>query len=408
MILKREANFCFKCFPDLWYPSCLPQSDAKITQIADTRWLPIEWPPLDVAVLRVMMAALREGFIRGKPCLVLAICWRSPVRSFLYYATSHLKTVFSGDEDSSAYFESFKVSILHHSGPGTIYAQRSEEEGVTYRMAVAMEEYFNKMEQNGALEPSPLPSLRPGALLALRQTHRGVNWHRVKLISLNLPQISVALIDRGGTCVVPRDAIFPLPLHLRSSKPLAIRCHLFCLQPAEFVDGASNRMEDLLKAADSIVLRRRGAGCLLGQGQVSFPCDLTLIHATVPGPFEPQVDMDESLIQLLRLTDFGDDGTEHPGSDELAAGGEQEDDLDKTQEESIDEDSEFSHVEPMKQNLEFKWLAPELPSERTFGVRGTYVDPAGQVDPLYTCTASFTSLTMATTTPFVPGIFPAG
>ena len=36
MILEREANCCSKCFPDLWYPSCLPKSDSpKITQIAD-------------------------------------------------------------------------------------------------------------------------------------------------------------------------------------------------------------------------------------------------------------------------------------------------------------------------------------------------------------------------------------
>ena len=285
---------------------------------------------------------------------------------------------------------------MHHSGPGTIYVQRSEEEVVTFRMAVAMEEYFNKMEHDRVLDPSPLPSLRPGALLALRQSHRGgVSWHRVKLISLNLPQISVALIDRGGICVVPQNAIFPLPRHLRSSKPLAIRCHLFCLQPAQCVDGASNKMESLLKAADSIVLRRRGAGCLLEQGEVSFPCDLSLIRPNIPDPFEPQVDIDESLIQLLRLTGFGDDGTEHPGSDELAADGEQEDDLDKTQEESIDEDSEFSHVEPMKQDPQFKWLAPELPKERAFGVRGTYVDSAGQVDPLAVQYTSLTIVTMA-------------
>ena len=146
--------------------------------------------------------------------------------------------------------------------------------------------------------------------------------------------------------------------------------------------GAPSRMDDLLKAADSIVLRRRGAGCLLERGEVSFPCDLTLIHATVPDPFEPQVDIEESLIQLLRLTGFGDDGTEHPGSDELAAEDDEEDDLDKTQEESMDGDSEFSHVEPMRQDPDFKWLAPELPSERTFGVRGTYVDSAGQVHPI--------------------------
>lgn len=285
------------------------------------------------------------------------------------------------DEDPSEYFESFKVSILHHCGPGTIYVQRSEQEVVTFHMANDMEDYFNKMEVGGVLDPSPLPSLRPGALLALRQSHRGgVDWHRVKLLSLELPQISVTLIDRGGTCVVPHDAVYPLPRHLRSSKPLAIRCHLFCLQPAQQVDGASDRMEALMKAADSIVLRRRGAGCLTEQGEVSFPCDLSLIRANIPDPFEPQVDIDESLIQLLRLTGFGDDGTEHPGSDELAADDcDQEDDPDKTQEESIEEDSEFSHVEPMKQNPDFKWLPPELPSERTFGVRGTYVDSAGQV-----------------------------
>ena len=292
------------------------------------------------------------------------------------------KMDFAGDQDSSTFFESFKVSILQHSGPGAIYAQRIEEEGAAYRMAVAMEEYFSKMEHDGFLDPSPLPSLRSGALLALRQLHKGVTWHRVKLLSLDFPQISVALIDRGGTCVVPHECIFPLPLHLRSSRPLAIRCHLFCLQPAEVVVGAPSRMDDLLKAADSIVLRRRGAGCLLEQGEVSFPCDLTLIHATVPDPFEPQVDIEESLIQLLRLTGFGDDGTEHPGSDELAAEDDEEDDLDKTQEESMDGDSEFSHVEPMRQDPDFKWLAPELPSERTFGVRGTYVDSAGQVHPI--------------------------
>ena len=297
--------------------------------------------------------------------------------------------VFSGDEDPSEYFESFKVSILHHFGPGTMYVQRSEQEVVTFRMVNAMEDYFNKMEVGGVLDPSPLPSLRPGALLALRQSHRGgVSWHRVKLLSLELPQISVTLIDRGGACVVPHDVVFPLPRHLRSSKPLAIRCHLFCLQPAQQVDGASDSMEALMKAADSIVLRRRGAGCLTDQGEVSFPCDLSLIRSNIPDPFEPQVDIDESLIQLLRLTSFGDDGTEHPGSDELAADdGDQEDDLDKTQEESIEEDSEFSHVEPMKQNPDFKWLPPELPSERTFGVRGTYVDSAGQV-------AYFTSYTI--------------
>ena len=298
------------------------------------------------------------------------------------HGKSLFKVTIVGDEDPSAYFESFKVEILHHSGPGTIYVERSKQEIDTFRMAVTMEEYFDKMEHDGFLDPSPLPALSPGALLALRQSHRGgVRWHRIKLLSLDLPQISVALIDRGGTCVVPRDVLFPLPRHLRSSKPLALRCHLFCLQPAQFVDGASNQMETLLNAADSIVLRRRGVGCLLEQGEVSFPCDLSLIHASIPDPFEPQVDIDESLIQLLKLTGFGDDGTEHPGSDELADDGEQEDDLDKTQEESLDEDSEFSHVEPMKQNLKFKWLEPEFPSERTFAVRGTYVDPAGQVVP---------------------------
>ena len=296
------------------------------------------------------------------------------------FAIMHLKTISTGGEECSSLFESFKVSILHHSGPGTIYVQRSENDVATIRMAIDLEEYFNKMKQNGVLDSSPLPSLRPGARLALHQPHKGIIWHRVKLLTLDLPQLSVTLIDRGGTCIVTQDAIFPLPRHLRSPEPLAIRCHLFCLQPAEIVDDAGVRMDDLLKAADSIVLRRRGAVVEVDVNTTSTPCDLSLTHSTRPDPFEPQVDIEESLIQLLRLTSFRDDGT-GTGSDEMAVNEVEEDDLEKTQDESSDEDSEFSHVESMKPNPCFKWLPPELPSEKTFGARGTYVDHAGQVSP---------------------------
>ena len=285
-----------------------------------------------------------------------------------------------GVEDCSTLFESFQVSILHHSGPGTIYAQRVEHEVENYRIDVAMDEFFTKMEQEGVLDPTPLPSLRPGALLALRRQHRGSTWHRVKLLSVNLPLISVALIDKGGTCEAPHDSTFPLPLHLRAPKPISLRCHLFCLQPSEVVEEASESMDKHIKGADRIILRRRGAGCVLDHGDVSYPCDLSLTYTTIPDPFEPQVDNEESLIRLLRLTNFGDDGTDHPGSDELEQEEEEEEeDADKTLDESDEMDSEFSHVNPMRQDLRFKWLPPEMPSERKFGVRGTYVDPAGQV-----------------------------
>ena len=35
IILRRESKFCSRCFPDLWYTSCLPKSDSQITPIVE-------------------------------------------------------------------------------------------------------------------------------------------------------------------------------------------------------------------------------------------------------------------------------------------------------------------------------------------------------------------------------------
>ena len=35
IILRREAKFCSRYFPDLWYSSCLPKSDSQITPIVE-------------------------------------------------------------------------------------------------------------------------------------------------------------------------------------------------------------------------------------------------------------------------------------------------------------------------------------------------------------------------------------
>ena len=37
--IEEGSKLCSECFPDLWYPSCLLQSDFKIAQIADIRLL---------------------------------------------------------------------------------------------------------------------------------------------------------------------------------------------------------------------------------------------------------------------------------------------------------------------------------------------------------------------------------
>ena len=67
------------------------------------------------------------------------------------------------EEDGSVFFASFQVSILHHTGPGTIYVQRIDHEEENYWIDVAIE-FFTKMEQEGVFHSTPLSSLRPGAL----------------------------------------------------------------------------------------------------------------------------------------------------------------------------------------------------------------------------------------------------
>ena len=79
------------------------------------------------------------------------------------FTVSHNSIVPTCGEDGSVLFASFQVSILYHSGPGTIYVLRTEHEIENYWIDVAME-FFTKMEQESVFHSTPLTSLRPGAL----------------------------------------------------------------------------------------------------------------------------------------------------------------------------------------------------------------------------------------------------
>ena len=63
--------------------------------------------------------------------LVLALdIWKSKVR--LKTSVSRNPIVLECEEDGLVFFASFQVSILHHTGPRTIYVQRIDHEEENY------------------------------------------------------------------------------------------------------------------------------------------------------------------------------------------------------------------------------------------------------------------------------------
>ena len=281
------------------------------------------------------------------------------------------------DEDKQNQFSSFEVSILNIESPASIFVRGLEQEDAAHGIEAEMTTYFEELERDGHLSLLGLASLTPGRLCALHLTLASCSWHRAILLSTSLSNLTMRLLDRGLTLTASTKQVFRLPdflADLEAAPPMALRCHLFCLEPGQELEGGLEAQK-LLAGAETVVLHRRGAARLVGQGgvfeEVSLPVDLVLCSNVTSDPFGPREEVEESLIKLLKLTLFEEDGSS---------------DLDKTVEESPGEeeegarlDTEFDHVLPMAPSRDFQWLPPCLPASREFLARGTYVDDSGQI-----------------------------
>ena len=256
---------------------------------------------------------------------------------------------------SDGLFARFEVAVLHHSGPGAVYVRRAGEEEARC-IAAALEDHCEGEE----VEAVPVASLPPGRPCAVRHRVGATAWQRAVTTSGG----SLRLLDHGGLVTAGQVHLLPASLaDLATCPALAIRSHLYCVPPGLQGEGREE-MEGLLAQATKVFLSRRGAAVTLPCGEVSLPMDLLLCHPTFPSPFEPMVEVEEGLVQLLGLVDHSE---------------EEEREGDTTVEESAEEEKEFGHVKPMAPNPSFRWLPPALPAERRFAGRCTFVDSAGQI-----------------------------
>lgn len=235
---------------------------------------------------------------------------------------------------------------------------RREGEQEARRLAAALEDHCEGEE----VEAVPTASLPPGRPCAVRHRLGAAAWHR----AVTTGGGSLRLLDHGGPVTADQVHLLPPALaDLVTCPALATRCHLYCVPPGLQGEGREET-EGLLALATKVILSRRGAPVTLPCGEVSLPMDLLLCHPTFPSPFEPMVEVEEGLVQLLGLVDHSEGEVEEREGD-------------TTVEESVEEDKEFGHVRPMAPNPSFRWLPPALPGERRFAARGTSVDAAGQV-----------------------------
>jgi len=251
------------------------------------------------------------------------------------------------------------------------------------RPADVVEEAFLAGEQVNTYYCSPagekvgLVSHQAGQLCAVLC---GQAWHRAVLVTRQVDQedelVLVQLLDEGGLHIVHPSQLYELGLQFQCGPSWSLPCHLNrvtdCLGGEEMV----REIKNILAEVECPQLEVLGSPLLTSQGQLSVPVDIKWEQLALhDDPFLP-LEMEDCSLSCI-LVDRGMAQWIH---EELKM-----EDLDKKESNSENEKEEytiipeFDLVTPMKENIYFRWLDPELPATQQFEARGTFVDDSGQI-----------------------------
>jgi len=271
----------------------------------------------------------------------------------------------------------FKVKVLNLTTPGFISVRPIEFEEAAYEMELELSNHYNSLPAAGGL--GTLENISCGTVCVTKWNSK---WFRAVVVSRSeeesnlVDTVTIRLLDWGKIVTTDVVNLQPLAPMFLSCPALCIICHLHDLQHWTGKEWQEVEMKSLIPEDHQVILLRRGPPEQnLGGGYYSLPVDLTWEEVTRPDPFMPEVVKDYSLTKIIAVK-FG--------IPSLAAELELDDTI-EVDEEFNDEMynevpvQEFTDVVPLKYIDEFQWLDPELPSEKKFTARGTFVDESGQI-----------------------------
>jgi len=264
----------------------------------------------------------------------------------------------------------FDVKVLSISSPAFISVRPVQWEEAAFEMQQQLSSFYTLSDP----QPSAIVKICVGSVCAARC---GNKWFRAVVVSMvegEIDTVTVRLVDLGKIEMIKVENLKLLYPHFIPSPALAIICHLHGLQhwsDKEWLEEQVITMKNMLPVDQDVTMIHRG-GPIMNNcgGHYSLPVDLIWEEIEMPDPFLPKVVTEFSLTKLVAVK-FG-----VTGHDELNDTVEVDNSDEMNSEDIV---NEFSHVEPLQQTENFRWLDPEIPPSTQFTARGTFVDGSGQI-----------------------------